>query len=161
MYYDRSVPFGVDTSLLNIIHDDNVLNTVNTTRSLFALISSLFTLKTRENESFDTFKLRFDLVGFLVSRFANWTPSINVPEQLLSFFTLRGLSEQYRISSYLATGRITLTKGFQLLRDVGQSGVNLITSTLGSGTPSRPLEIILWYHLFVTYFIMVPIVLII
>ena len=85
MHYARSVPYGYGTQLLNVILQDN---RHNTTRALFALFSSLFTLKLRSGESFESYQRRFDLV---VNRFANWTPPIVLPEQLLLFFVLCGL----------------------------------------------------------------------
>ena len=130
MHYARSVPFGAGTQLLSVIHSDNVRNT---TRSLFALVSSLFTLKLKPQESFEAYKLRFDLI---ISRLANWTPPIVLPEPLLLFFVIRGLPEQPFGSvknHILATDTITLHKGLKLLKDIGQSGANLINSTLGSG----------------------------
>ena len=135
MHYARSVPFGAGMQLLASIHGDNVRNT---TRSLFALVSSLFTLKLKPQESFETYKLRFDLI---VSRFANWSPPIVLPEPLLLFFVIRGLPNQPFGSTknhILATDTISLHKGLKLLQDVGQSGANLINSTLGSGEPSQP-----------------------
>ena len=80
MHYARSVPFGAGTHLLNSIHGDNVRNT---TRSLFALLSSLFTLKAKPQESFDQYKLRFDLI---ISRFANWSPPIVLPHTTSATF---------------------------------------------------------------------------
>ena len=135
MHYARQVPFGAGTHLLTTIHSDNIRNT---TRSLFALLTSLFTLKARPQESFDMFKMRFDLI---ISRFANWKPPIILPEQLLLFFALRGLPDDTfgpTKNIILATENITLTRGFQLLRDVGGSGAQLITSTLGSGDVTKP-----------------------
>ena len=130
MHYARAVPFGAGTSLLTTIYKDNVRNT---TRSLFALVSSLFTLKLKPQESFESYKLRFDLI---ISRFANWSPPIALPEPLLLFFVIRGLPAQPYGSiknHILATDTITLQKGLKLLQDIGQSGANLINSTLGSG----------------------------
>ena len=135
MHYARSVPFGAGTRLLTSIYQDNVRNT---TRSLFALVSSLFTLKLKPPESFESYKLRFDLI---ISRFVNWTPQIVLPEPLLLFFVIRGLPDQPfgSIKSHiLATDTISLQKGLKLLQDVGQSGVNLINSTLVSGESIQP-----------------------
>ena len=55
MYYARSVPFGVGTLLLRVIRDDNMQMT---TRALFALFASLFTLKIKSGESFESFRAR-------------------------------------------------------------------------------------------------------
>ena len=134
MHYARAVPFGAGTHLLSSIYSDNIRNT---TRSLFALLTSLFTLKARPQETFDAFKTRFDLI---ISRFANWNPPIVLPEPLLLFFAIRGLPDKTfgpTKNIILATEKITLTRGFQLLRDVGGSGAALITSTLGSGDPNE------------------------
>ena len=134
MHYARSVPFGAGTHLLATIYNDNIRNT---TRSLFALLTSIFTLKARPQETFDAYKTRFDLI---ISRFANWTPPIVLPEPLLLFFALRGLPDKTfgpTKNIILATEKITLTRGFQLLRDVGGSGAALITSTLGSQVPAE------------------------
>ena len=86
------------------------------------------------------FKMCFDLI---ISRFANWKPPIVLPEQLLLFFALRGLPDDTfgpTKNIILTTENISLTRGFQLLRDAGGSGVALINSTLGSGEqiPSTP-----------------------
>ena len=100
---------------------------------MFALFSSLFTLKLKTGETFESFRQRFDLIN---NRFANWTPPIILPDQLLLFFVLRGLPN----NPYLATRHIILVKkninlvrGLTLLRDVGQSEVGIIANTLGSG----------------------------
>ena len=85
MHYARSVPYGYGTKLLaNIMAD----NRHNTTRALFALFSSLFTLKMKPGELFESFTRRFDLI---TNRFANWDPPIVLPPQFLLFFVLRGL----------------------------------------------------------------------
>ena len=129
MHYARSVPYGYGTQLLaNILH----ANRHNTTRALFALFSSLFTLKLKPGETFETFNRRFDLV---INRFANWDPPIILPEQLLLFFVLRGLSPTpYGPVTHivLVSENMSLQKGLRLLRDVRQSEVGLINDTMGS-----------------------------
>ena len=137
MHYARNVPFGAGTFLLSEIHKDNRRNT---TRSLFALLGSLFTLKAKTTETFEMFKRRFDLI---ISRFAGWRPPIILPEPLLLFFVMRGLSDDpYGPTKHiiLAIENITLQRGIQLLRDVGQSEAGLITATLGSGPTSSTLS---------------------
>ena len=134
VHYARSVPYGAGMLLLDTIMSDS---RQNTTRALFALFASLFTLKMKSGESFEMFKRCFDLI---VNRFANWRPPIQLPEQLLLFFVLRGVPEQpFGPTKHiiLATEDITLSKGLHLLRDVGQSEVGLITSTLGSGAATN------------------------
>ena len=133
MHYARSVPYGFGTKLLQNMMEDN---RHNTTRALFALFSSLFTLKLKPGESFEVFTRRFDLI---TNRFANWDPPIVLPQQLLFFFVLRGLpSEQYGPITHivLSSKHITLDSGLKMLRDVGQSEVGLINSTMGSTNTS-------------------------
>ena len=129
MHYVRSVPHGFGTRLLyNIAYD----NQHNTTRALFTLFSSLFTMKFTEGELFEAYKRRFDLI---INHFTNWDPPIQLPEQLLLFFVLRGLPAQpYGPVTHivLASDQIDLRKGLRLLRDVGQSEVGLINTTMGS-----------------------------
>ena len=81
MHYARTVPFGAGTKLLSIIYSDNRRNT---TRSLFALFASLFLLKAKPNETFDAFKLRFDLI---MARLQNWNPPIVLPD-VLNYYIL-------------------------------------------------------------------------
>ena len=135
MHYARSCQYGSGTALLSAIYSDNRRNT---TRSLFALFGSLFTLQFKDGETFELFKTRFDLI---LSRFANWKPPIILPKELLLFCVLRGLPEKpFGPTKHiiLATADITLQRGFQLLRDVSQSGANLISATLGSGENPSP-----------------------
>ena len=120
----------------------------NTTHSLFALFASLFLLKTKPEETFDAFKLRFDLI---TARLENWSPPVVLPDVLLLYFVLRGLPDKpYGSTKHiiLATPNLTLARGFQLLKDVGEGDSGLIAATLGSGqqnafnsvTPSNSLE---------------------
>ena len=130
MHYARTVPFGAGTRLLSVIYSDNRRNT---TRSLFALFASLFLLKAKPNETFDGFKLRFDLI---TARLQNWNPPIVLPDTLLLYFVLRGLPDSpYGPTKHiiLATPKLTLVRGLQLLKDVGEGDSGLITATLGSG----------------------------
>ena len=129
MHYARAVAYGAGTRLMNAIYDDNCRNT---TRSLFALFASLFTLKAKPGETFDSFKVRFDLI---IGRFANWNPPIILPKALLLFFALRGLPDKlYGPQKHiiLAIKNVTLERGFQLLRDAGSDEASVISSTLGS-----------------------------
>ena len=140
MHYARSVPYGYGTLLLNNIMQDN---RHNTTRALFALFSGLFTLKMKNGELFESFVRRFDLI---VNRFANWDPPIVLPEQLLLFFVLRGLPAQPFgpvTHIVLASESMTLSTGLKMLRDVGQSEVGLINSTLGSTASAAPAHSVL------------------
>ena len=133
VHYARSVPFGAGMRLLNNILADNQQMT---TRALFALFANLFTLKIKDGEAFETYKIRFDLI---INRFANWQPPIILPEPLLLFFVLRGLpNEPYGPTRHiiLVTENIDLKRGLQLLSDVGQSEVGLINSTMGPGPAS-------------------------
>ena len=130
VHYARSVPYGAGMKLLETILADNVQMT---TRALFALFANLFTLKLKDGENFENYKIRFDLIN---NRFANWDPPIILPQPLLLFFVLKGLPDiPYGPTRHiiLATENITLSRGLQLLRDVGQSEVGLINSTMGSG----------------------------
>ena len=134
MHYARAVAYGAGTQLLSTIYEDNRRTT---TRSLFALFSSLFTLQYKSGETFQLFRTRFELIK---SRFTNWRPPIVLPQELFLFCILRGLSEQpYGPTKHiiLATANITLQRGLQLLSDISQTGANLIKETLGSG-PSEP-----------------------
>ena len=135
MHYARAVPYGSGLQLLRTIHQDN---RQNTTRSLFALIGSLFTLKLKDGERIETFRQRFDLI---TSRCANWIPPVIFPDSLLLFFVLRGLPDTpYGPTKHiiLATENMSVARGMRLLRDVGQSEAGLITSTLGSGIATQP-----------------------
>ena len=87
MHYARSVPYGAGLRLLMVIREENMQMT---TRALFALFASLFTLKLKDGESFESFRQRFDLIN---NRFANWRPSIVLPQELILFFVLRGLPD--------------------------------------------------------------------
>ena len=116
MHYARAVAYGAGTKLLTTIYDDNRRTT---TRSLFALFSSLFTLQYKPDETFQLFRTRFELIK---SRFANWRPPIILPQELFLFCILRGgLPEQpYGPTKHviLATANITLSRGLQLLSDI-------------------------------------------
>ena len=82
------------TSLLTSIHADNRRNT---TRSLFALFATLFLLKAKQDESFDAFKLRSDLI---TSRLLNWNPPIRLRDALLLYFVLRASINRNSIWTY-------------------------------------------------------------
>ena len=130
MHYARAVPYGAGMLLLNRIREDNMQNT---TRALFAIISSLFTLKLKTGETFESYRQRFDLIN---NRFSNWIPPIILPDSILLFFVLRGLpNDPYGPTRHiiLAKKTINLVRGLALLRDVGQSEVGMIANTLGSG----------------------------
>ena len=62
-----------------------------------------------------------------------------LPDTLLLYFVLRGLPDKpYGPTNHiiLATPKLTLLLGFQLLKDVGEGHSDLITATLGSGQPN-------------------------
>ena len=75
-HYARSVPYGAGMRLLNAIQRDN---RQNTTRSLFALFASLFTLQIKSGEIFESLKQRFELIQ---NRLAGWDPPIVLPSEL-------------------------------------------------------------------------------
>ena len=129
MHYARAVPYGAGIRLLMVIRNANMQTT---TRALFALFASLFTLKMKDGESFEVFRQRFDLI---TNRFANWRPPIILPQELLLYFVLRGLPDSPHGPTrhiILAQDNPTLMGGLRLLRDVGSSEVGLINNTLGS-----------------------------
>lgn len=131
--YARSVPYGEGTNLLQVILRDNRRNT---TRALFALMQSLFALRLKENENFETYHRRFQS---MLARFNNWVSPVVLPPQLLLFFLMRNLPDPpFGAVRHIimATDNIFLFKGTQLLRDVGQTEATIITATLGSASPS-------------------------
>ena len=130
MHYARSVRHGAGTHLLNTIISDN---RQVTTRSLMAIFSALLGLKLKSGEVFEQFARRIDL---LIQRLRNWRPPVILPEQLLLFCALRALPAvpfgpvRHII---LASPNITYATGVSMLRDVANTGADVINTTLGSG----------------------------
>ena len=79
MYYARQYMFGTDQLLLQSIVNDN---RQVTTRSLMIVFSALMSLSLKDDESFDQFERRIDL---LVQRLHKWRPPVVLPEQLILF----------------------------------------------------------------------------
>ena len=133
MHYARQCVFGAGQRLLTAIIDDNRRVT---TRSLMAVFSTLISLSLRDQETFEQFERR---IGLLIQRLRNWRPPIYLPEQLLLFCALRGLpAVPYGPVRHiiLASPGINYFAGMAMLRDVANTGGELITTTLGSGTPN-------------------------
>ena len=133
MHYARQCPFGAGQILLQTIVNDN---RQVTTRSLMAVFSALMCLSLRDEENFDQFARRIEL---LIQRLQNWRPPVILPEQLLLFCALRALpAVPYGPVRHiiLASPRITFMTGMSMLRDVANTGGELIANTLGSGSSS-------------------------
>ena len=133
MHYARRARFGAGCHLLSIIRQDN---RQTTTRSLMALFSTLLSLKLRDDEVFEAFARRLDS---LIQRLANWRPPVVLPEQLLLFCALRALPDvPYGPVRHiiLASPNITYPAGMDMLRDVANTGAQLIQANLGSGEPT-------------------------
>lgn len=130
MHYARQVAHGAGVHLLNSIRQDN---RQVTTRSLMALFGTLLGLKLKPEEKFEQFSRRLDL---LIQRLHNWRPPVRLPEQLLLFCALRALPDvPYGPVRHiiLASPTISFPVGMNMLRDVANSGSELISDTLGSG----------------------------
>ena len=133
MHYARQCVFGAGQRLLTAIIDDNRRVT---TRSLMAVFSTLISLSLRDQETFEQFERR---IGLLIQRLRNWCPPIYLPEQLLLFCALRGLPAVPHgpvRHVILASPGINYFAGMAMVRDVANTGGELITTTLGSGTPN-------------------------
>ena len=133
MHYARSCPFGAGQLLLRTIISDN---RQETTRSLMAVFSALICLSLKDDESFEQFSRRIEL---LIQRLRNWRPPVILPEQLLLFCALRALpAVPYGPVRHiiLASPRITFVGGMAMLKDVANTGGALIANTLGSGSPA-------------------------
>ena len=131
MHYARQCKFGAGQMLLQTIINDN---RQVTTRSLMAVFSALLGLSLRDEETFEQFSRRIDL---LIQRLRNWRPPVVLPEQLLLFCALRALpAVPYGPVRHiiLASPRVTYQEGMAMLRDVANTGGELITNTLGSGS---------------------------
>ena len=123
--------FGADQLLLQTIVNDN---RQVTTRSLMTLFSTLFSLILKDDESFEQFERRIDL---FIQRLRSWRPPVVLPGQLLLFCALRALPDtpfgpvRHII---LASPNITYLAGMSMLKDVANTGGQLIASTLGSSS---------------------------
>ena len=134
MHYARQVAFGAGQQLLRNITEDN---RQITTRSLMAVFSALFTLSLGTNETFEDFDRH---IGLLIQRLQNWRPPVVLPEQLLLYCALRALpAVPYGPVRHiiLATPNISYYGGMAMLRDVANTGGELIASTLGSASSSK------------------------
>ena len=133
MHYARQVQFGAGQQLLrNIVNDNRTV----TTRSLMAVFSALFSLALDSDETFEQFARRINLP---IQRLHNWRPPVILPEQLLLFCALRALpAVPYGPVRHiiLATPTISFSQGMAMLKDVANTGGELITSTLGSKSAS-------------------------
>ena len=136
MHYARRVQFGAGLHLLQVIRADN---RQVTTRSLMALFSSLLSLRLKNSETFEAFARRLDL---LIQRLLNWRPPVILPEQLLLFCALRALPvHPYGPVRHiiLASPDVQFQAGMGMLRDVADTGAQVIRDTLSSGdTNSKP-----------------------
>ena len=133
MHYARGVKFGAGLHLLNILISDN---RQTTTRSLMALFSTLLSLQLQTGELFETFARRMDQI---IQRLHNWIPPVVLPETLLLYCALRALPDiPYGPVRHiiLASPRIDYRAGMQMLKDVANTGAELIKSTLGSSSSS-------------------------
>ena len=133
MHYARGVKFGAGVHLLNIVISDN---RQTTTRSLMALFSTLLSLELKNSELFESFSRRMDQ---LIQRLYNWQPPVVLPDQLLLYCALRALPEvPYGPVRHiiLASPNINYRTGMQMLKDVANTGAELIKTTLGSSSPS-------------------------
>ena len=131
MHYARQCAFGAGQLLLQTIVNDN---RQVTTRSLMALFSTLFSLILKDDESFEQFERR---IGLLIQRLRSWRPPVVLPEQLLLFCALRALPElPYGPVRHiiLASPNISYLAGMSMLKDVANTGGQLIASTLGSSS---------------------------
>ena len=73
----------------------------------------------------------------LIQRLYNWCPPVVLPEQLLLFCALRALSDvPYDPVRHiiLASPSIDYRTGMQMLKDVANTGADLINSTLVSAS---------------------------
>ena len=139
MHYARQVKFGAGMHLLDVIRNDN---RQNTTRSLMALFSTLLSLQLKPSERFEFFSRRLEL---LIQRLRNWRPPVVLPEQLLLFCALRALPDTpYGPVRHiiLASPGITYGTGIGMLRDVADTGAEVIRETLGSGSSHKPAAIL-------------------
>ena len=82
MHYARQCTFGAGQVLLQTIVNDN---RQTTTRSLMAIFSALVCLQMKDNENFDQFERRINL---LIQRLRSWRPPVILPGQLLLFCVL-------------------------------------------------------------------------
>ena len=133
MHYARGVRFGAGPHLLNILIADN---RQITTRSLMTLFSTLLGLQLQNGELFDFFSRRMDQI---IQRLHNWTPPIILPDQLLLYCALRALPDiPYGPVRHiiLASPRIDYRTGMQMLKDVANTGAELIKTTLVSSSSS-------------------------
>ena len=134
MHYARGVKFGAGLHLLNTVVADN---RQTTTRSLMALFSTLLSIELKQSELFESFARRMDQ---LIMRLYNWQPPVILPDQLLLFCALRALPDvPYGPVRHiiLASPNITYRVGMQMLKDVANTGAELIKSTLGSASTSE------------------------
>ena len=75
----------------------------------------------------------------LIMRLYNWQPPVVLPDQLLLFCALRALPDvPYGPVRHiiLASPNITYRVGMQMLKDVANTGAELIKTTLGSSSTS-------------------------
>ena len=131
MHYARQCNFGAGQILLQTIINDN---RQVTTRSLMAVFSALLSLSLHDNETFEQFSRRMEL---LIQRLQNWRPPVVLPEQLLLFCALRALpAVPYGPVRHiiLASPHVGYLAGMGMLRDVANTGGELIANTLGSGS---------------------------
>ena len=139
MHYARGVKFGAGVHLLNILISDN---RQTTTRSLMALFSTLLSLELKASEMFESFARRMDQ---LIQRLRNWQPPVVLPDQLLLYCALRALPEvPYGPVRHiiLASPHIGYRTGMQMLKDVANTGAELIKTTLGSSSESKPAAVL-------------------
>ena len=133
MHYARNVKFGAGLHLLNSIVADN---RQTTTRSLMAIFSTLLSIELRQSELFESFSRRMD---GLIQRLRGWRPPVILPEQLLLFCALRALPDvPYGPVRHiiLASPNVGYRAGMHMLKDVANTGAELIKTTLGSDSSS-------------------------
>ena len=108
------------------------------------IFSTLLSIELRQNELFESFSRRMD---GLIQRLSGWRPPVVLPEQLLLFCALRALPDvPYGPVRHiiLASPNVGYRDGMHMLKDVANTGADLIKSTLGQDSSSamKPAQVL-------------------
>ena len=99
-----------------------------------SVFSVLVCLSLKEDESFDQFVHNIELlIQYLIQCLRNWCPPVILREQLLLFCSLHALpAVPYGPVCHIipTSPRITFSVGMGILKDVVNTGDELITNTL-------------------------------
>ena len=123
-----NVTYGAGLVLLDRLKEKHQRQTH---MSLFVLFDSIISIRLKPNESLDAM---FARITNMRQRLSNWTPTINIPDELVLVCILKALPDKYNATRtiVMATKGIDISTAKTMLLDAENRDAMLISKTLGS-----------------------------